>query len=169
MVGQTVAYVRESSAEQNLARQLEAVGERHRVLRVKISGSPRAKRTGLTELIGGVREGAPVKVGSVNRFSRDTRDLDATVDELTSGVRRAVHVSAAHRGHGRHLLGGRADAVRGGRCRAQVVFSNGDQSSSPRRRSHTCRAAWLAWVVTAAGCCRAASPTPAATNALAAP
>ena len=39
MVGQTVAYVRVSSAEQNLDRQLEAVGECDRVFQDKISGS----------------------------------------------------------------------------------------------------------------------------------
>ena len=55
MVGQTVAYVRVSSAEQNMDRQLEAVGECDRIFQNKISGSSRAKRTGLTELIGWVR------------------------------------------------------------------------------------------------------------------
>ncbi|WP_369067167.1 recombinase family protein [Kocuria carniphila] len=51
----TVAYVRVSSAEQNMDRQLEAVGECDRIFQNKISGSSRAKRTGLTELIGWVR------------------------------------------------------------------------------------------------------------------
>ena len=44
MVGQTVGYVRVSSAEQNLDRQLEAVGECDRIFEDKISGSSRAKR-----------------------------------------------------------------------------------------------------------------------------
>ncbi|WP_260979608.1 recombinase family protein [Micrococcus luteus] len=52
MVGQTVAYVRVSSAEQNLDRQLETVGECDRIFQDKISGSSRAKRAGLAELIG---------------------------------------------------------------------------------------------------------------------
>lgn len=83
MVGQTVAYVRVSSAEQNMDRQLEAVGECDRIFQNKISGSSRAKRTGLTELIGYVREGDLVKVASMDRLSRDTRDLYVIVDMLT--------------------------------------------------------------------------------------
>ena len=57
VVGQTVAYVRVSSAEQNLDRQLEAVGECDRIFEDKISGSSRAKRTGLAELMTYVRAG----------------------------------------------------------------------------------------------------------------
>ena len=83
MVGQTVAYVRVSSAEQNLDRQLEAVGECDRIFEDKISGSSRAKRTGLAELMAYVREGDLVKVASMDRLGRDTRDLYAIVDELT--------------------------------------------------------------------------------------
>ena len=63
MVGQTVGYVRVSSAEQNLDRQLEAVGECDRIFEDKISGSSRAKRAGLAELMRYVREGDLVKVG----------------------------------------------------------------------------------------------------------
>ena len=84
MVGQTVAYVRVSSAEQNLDRQLETVGECDRIFQDKISGSSRAKRAGLAELIGYVREGDLVKVASMDRLGRDTRDLYAIVDELTN-------------------------------------------------------------------------------------
>lgn len=84
MVGQTVAYVRVSSAEQNLDRQLEAVGECDRIFEDKISGSSRAKRTGLAELMTYVRAGGDlVKVASMDRLGRDTRDLYAIVDELT--------------------------------------------------------------------------------------
>ncbi|WP_206496801.1 recombinase family protein [Micrococcus sp. KRD077] len=84
MVGQTVAYVRVSSAEQNLDRQLEAVGECDRIFEDKISGSSRAKRAGLAELMRYVREGDLVKVPSMDRLGRDTRDLYAIVDELTA-------------------------------------------------------------------------------------
>ena len=83
MVGQIVGYVRVSSAEQNLDRQLEAAGECDRVFQDKISGSSRAKRAGLAELLGYVREGDLVKVASMDRLGRDTRDLYAIVDELT--------------------------------------------------------------------------------------
>ena len=48
-----------------------------------ISGSSRAKRTGLAELMKYVREGDLVKVASMDRLGRDTRDLYAIVDELT--------------------------------------------------------------------------------------
>lgn len=71
MVGQTVGYVRVSSAEQNLDRQLEAVGECDRIFQDVISGSPRAKRTGLAELMRYVREGDLVKVVSMDRLGRD--------------------------------------------------------------------------------------------------
>ena len=84
MVGQTVGYVRVSSVEQNLDRQLEAVGECDRVFEDKISGSSRAKRAGLAELMTYVREGDLVKVASMDRLGRDTRDLYAIVDELTA-------------------------------------------------------------------------------------
>ena len=73
-----------SSAEQNLDRQLEAVGECDRIFQDKISGSSRAKRTGLAELMQYVREGDLVKVASMDRLGRDTRDLYAIVDELTA-------------------------------------------------------------------------------------
>ena len=78
-----MGYVRVSSAEQNLDRQLEAVGECDRVFEDKISGSSRAKRTGLAELMKYVREGDLVKVASMDRLGRDTRDMYAIVDELT--------------------------------------------------------------------------------------
>ncbi|UTT46200.1 recombinase family protein [Micrococcus luteus] len=84
MVGQTVAYVRVSSAEQNLDRQLEAVGECDRIFQDKIPGSSRAKRAGLAELMTYVREGDLVKVASMDRLGRDARDLYAIVDELTA-------------------------------------------------------------------------------------
>lgn len=48
---QIVAYVRVSSADQNLARQLEAVGPVDRVFEEKVSGSSRADRTALAECI----------------------------------------------------------------------------------------------------------------------
>ncbi|MFP3340665.1 recombinase family protein, partial [Micrococcus sp. SIMBA_131] len=65
MVGQTVGYVRASSAEQNLDRQLEAVGECDRIFQAKISGSSRAKRTELAELMQYVRKGDLVKIASM--------------------------------------------------------------------------------------------------------
>jgi DNA invertase Pin-like site-specific DNA recombinase len=79
-----VAYVRVSTAEQNLERQLETVGECDRIFQDKISGRSRAQRTGLAQLIAYVREGDTVRVASMDRLGRDTRDLYNIVDELTS-------------------------------------------------------------------------------------
>ena len=62
MVERPVAYVQVSSAEQNLDRQLAAVGECDRIFQDKLSGSSRAKRKGLAELTWYVREGDPLLV-----------------------------------------------------------------------------------------------------------
>ena len=82
--GQTVGYVRVSSADQNLGRQHEAIGPCDRVFEDHMSGKSRAKRKGLADLIGYVREGDTVRVASLDRLGRDTRDLHALVDELTA-------------------------------------------------------------------------------------
>lgn len=83
MVGQVVAYVRVSSAEQNPERQLEVLGECDRVFMDRLSGSSRAKRAGLAELMRYVRDGDTVRVASMDRLGRDTRDLYNLVAELT--------------------------------------------------------------------------------------
>lgn len=82
--GQIVGYVRVSSADQNPARQHEALGTCDRVFEDRLSGKSRAKRTGLAALIAYVRDGDTVRVASLDRLGRDTRDLHAVVDELTS-------------------------------------------------------------------------------------
>lgn len=82
--GQIVGYVRVSSADQNPARQHEALGTCDRVFEDRLSGKSRAKRTGLAALIAYVRDGDTVRVSSLDRLGRDTRDLHAVVDELTS-------------------------------------------------------------------------------------
>ena len=82
--GQVVGYVRVSSADQNPARQYEAIGRCDRVFEDRMSGKSRAKRKGLTELISYVREADTVRIASLDRLGRDTRDLHALVDELTA-------------------------------------------------------------------------------------
>lgn len=82
--GQVVGYVRVSSVDQNPARQHEALGSCDRVFEDRMSGKSRARRTGLTDLIAYVREGDRVRVASLDRLGRDTRDLHAVVDELTA-------------------------------------------------------------------------------------
>jgi len=83
MVGQTVGYVRVSSADQNPARQLEQLGECHKIFTDKSSGKTRTNRKGLQELIGYVRDGDVVCVQSMDRLGRDTLDLYQILNELT--------------------------------------------------------------------------------------
>lgn len=51
MIGQTVGYVRVSSADQNAARQIDQLGECDRVFTDTVSGKSKAPRSGLHELI----------------------------------------------------------------------------------------------------------------------
>lgn len=83
MVGQTIGYVRVSSAEQNPARQLEQLGECHKIFTDQSSGKTRANRKGLQDLIGYVRDGDIVRVQAMDRLGRDTLDLYQILNELT--------------------------------------------------------------------------------------
>lgn len=84
--GQTVAYVRVSSSDQNLARQLDVVGGvgPDRVFDEKQSGASRDGRTALAEMIGYVREGDTVVVASMDRMARSVVDLNQIVKELVA-------------------------------------------------------------------------------------
>jgi DNA invertase Pin-like site-specific DNA recombinase len=84
MVGQVVGYVRVSSADQNPERQLQAIGECTKVFTDKISGKSRAKRTGLAKLMDYIRDGDTVRVASMDRLGRSTRDLFDLVDEIVA-------------------------------------------------------------------------------------
>lgn len=79
--GQVVGYVRVSAADQNEARQLEALGEVDRLFSEKVSGKSR-EREQLEEMFAYVRTGDVVRVKSPDRLSRSTRDLLAMVEEL---------------------------------------------------------------------------------------
>ncbi|WP_233572977.1 MULTISPECIES: recombinase family protein [unclassified Frondihabitans] len=79
---QTVAYVRVSSTDQNLSRQLEAIGPVDRVFEEKVSGGSRTDRTALAECIRYVRDGDVVRVASMDRLARSLRDLRDIVDEI---------------------------------------------------------------------------------------
>jgi DNA invertase Pin-like site-specific DNA recombinase len=79
-----VAYVRVSSIDQNLDRQLEALGEVDRVFEEKISGGARTDRTALADCIGYVRDGDTVRVASMDRLARSLGDLREIVDEITA-------------------------------------------------------------------------------------
>jgi DNA invertase Pin-like site-specific DNA recombinase len=84
MPGQTVAYVRTSSPDQNPDRQLDALA-RHKpekVFQDACSGSS-SDRPALQEMIRYVREGDTVVVLSLDRLARNLVDLRNIVTELT--------------------------------------------------------------------------------------
>jgi len=83
MVGQTVGYVRVSSADQNPQRQIEQIGDCHKVFTDTQSGRSRTNRQGLGELVSYVRDGDVVRVQSMDRLGRDTLDLYQLLNELT--------------------------------------------------------------------------------------
>lgn len=87
MSGQTVAYVRVSSAEQNLDRQREALAGADRVFEDRVSGKS-TDRPQLSEMLKYVRQGDTVRVASMDRLARNLDDLRRLVRDLTAkGVR----------------------------------------------------------------------------------
>lgn len=86
MVGQRVGYVRVSSSEQNVARQLEDE-QLDRVFTDRVSAKD-VQRPALVELLKFVREDDVVVVHSMDRLARNLDDLRRLVQELTGhGVR----------------------------------------------------------------------------------
>lgn len=83
LFGQILGYVRVSSADQNPGRQYEIIGQCDKTFEDKLSGKSRANRTGLKDLIDYARQGDQVRVASLDRLGRDTRDLYSIVDALT--------------------------------------------------------------------------------------
>src|SRR5699024_1018709 len=79
---QIVGYVRVSAADQNPQRQLEVLGECHKIFTDKISGKSRAKRQALAELLEYIRDDDTVRIASMDRLGRDTRDLYNIVAEM---------------------------------------------------------------------------------------
>lgn len=73
--GQVVGYVRVSAADQNQARQVEAIGDVDRLFSEKVSGKNVDDRQQLKEMIAYVRDGDVVRVKSPDRLARSTRDL----------------------------------------------------------------------------------------------
>ncbi len=87
MTGQIVAYVRVSTTQQNVARQVSAVGQVDKTFTDHASGRGRGERPGLTEMLEWLREGDTVRVASMDRLARSMSDLYNLVGELTkSGV-----------------------------------------------------------------------------------
>lgn len=89
MVGQVIGYVRVSSIDQNLARQVQAIGRVDETFTDRVSGASRAERTALATMLRHVRRGDTVRVASMDRLARSVVDLAGIVVELT---RRGVRV-----------------------------------------------------------------------------
>lgn len=83
LAGQRIAYVRVSSAGQNLARQLETVGECDQTFIERQSGKSAADRPQLQALIRHVRYGDHVVVASMDRLARSVIDLNEIVQQVT--------------------------------------------------------------------------------------
>lgn len=82
MSSSRVAYLRISSAGQNLDRQREAVGECDRVFVEKMSARSRAERPELADMLRYIRDGDEVVVASMDRLARSVVDLRNLVDEI---------------------------------------------------------------------------------------
>lgn len=80
--GQLVGYCRVSTAEQNLARQLETIGPVARVFTDKVSGKKGTPRLGLEECISYLREGDELRVSSMDRLARSLIDLRQLVTRI---------------------------------------------------------------------------------------
>lgn len=79
---QRVAYVRVSSADQNLDRQLEAVGAVDKTYREYQSAATTSERPQLREALDYVREGDTLVVSSIDRLARSLRDMLQIMEEL---------------------------------------------------------------------------------------
>jgi DNA invertase Pin-like site-specific DNA recombinase len=80
--GQTVAYIRVSGVDQNLARQQELADRADKVFPEKESGKEGGDRPVLLECIDWVRSGDTVLVWSIDRLARSIVDLNRIVSEL---------------------------------------------------------------------------------------
>ncbi|WP_104112102.1 recombinase family protein [Arthrobacter sp. N199823] len=80
--GQVVGYVRVSAADQNQARQFEALGDVDRLFSEKVSGKNTNDRAQLQEMLIYVRDGDTVRVKSPDRLARSTTDLLALVEQF---------------------------------------------------------------------------------------
>ena len=79
---QRVAYVRVSSAGQNLDRQLERVGAVDKTYREYQSAATASERPQLREALDYVREGDTLVVSSIDRLARSLRDMLEVMEEL---------------------------------------------------------------------------------------
>lgn len=84
MNGQTVAYIRVSSIDQNPDRQIAKVGDVDRTFTDRVSGKSRVDRPELANMLGHVRQGDLVRVASMDRLARSVVDLAQLVKDMTS-------------------------------------------------------------------------------------
>ena len=79
---QRVAYVRVSSVDQHLDRQLETVGSVSKTYREYQSAATASERPVLREALDYVREGDTLVVASIDRLARSLKDMLAIMEEL---------------------------------------------------------------------------------------
>lgn len=79
---QRVAYVRVSSAGQNIDRQLEVIGSADKTYREYQSAATASARPQLREALDYVREGDTLVVASIDRLARSLRDMLEMMEEL---------------------------------------------------------------------------------------
>lgn len=80
MTGKVIGYVRVSTVDQNLDRQLEGI-KLDRIFEDKVSGKS-AIRPALTEMLSYVRDGDTIVVHSMDRLARNVDDLRSIVKNL---------------------------------------------------------------------------------------
>lgn len=82
--GQRIGYARVSTVDQNLTRQITALGDVDRLFEEKVSGARRDGRTALAEMIAYARRDDTVVVSSMDRLARSVVDLNQIVSELVA-------------------------------------------------------------------------------------
>lgn len=80
--GARVGYIRVSTDEQNLDRQLELVGDVDKMFQDKLSGKSRAGRAGLAQALNYLRPGDTLVVSSIDRLARSMDDLKDLVRQI---------------------------------------------------------------------------------------
>lgn len=75
--------MRVSSADQNLARQREAIGDVDREFIDELSAHSRTARPSLEACIAYLRDGDTLKVTSIDRLARSLVDLRELIDDIT--------------------------------------------------------------------------------------
>ncbi len=84
MGGRVYGYARVSSKDQNLERQREALAGVDVLVEERVSGKNVADREKLRTLMAFAQAGDTIRVKSIDRLARDTRDLLRIVDELAA-------------------------------------------------------------------------------------